>query len=699
MTIKNYKVFLADPTLDTHSLDVPVIPLGAGLVASYLKRHLPQIEVHVFKAMTPLLQAIKAENPDIMGLSNYMWNTNLCGKVAEYAREVRDDMLIVFGGPEIDSKPYEIESFKRKYSVVDLFVQHEGEVAFLEIIKNYIACERDTAKLIDSIETLGNCFYLNDNGAIISSPKLPRIKNMDEVPSPYLMGLFDKFLAEGTYLPMIQTNRGCPFSCTFCQEGVRYFTKVNSHSLEFVTQELDYIAERVNPSAGLFITDSNWAMYKEDIEISKHIAKIQAQINWPKEIFSSTGKANLKRIIGIGKILNGAMFISNSVQTMSSDVLNTIKRKNLKSSELEENKADLAVMRQEPEVIVPLPKETKESFLSGLEQLFDIGTPQRFAVFQTLILSNSELGEGKTIQEYDFSIKYKQHSSFMGYANTQFVCETERVVVSTSTMSIEELSDCFVYSMLLDALLRFEPVPEIFYFLDSKNVKRSKLTRYMLNSVKTAPTGVSSCIEEFKRSFLDEMFDSEEEVIQHMEKYYKDYKSGLRGGGNLKYSNQLWIDYFDSMMEWLLSCLSTVIDDSKETEEEILALKDYLLTAYIDRQEGGAEKPSTVKKDFNFDIQAWLETRGTKSLQDFQGITTYNFSQTELSGADKTTIWKSLGFQREQGEKYTAVQETRLYLIRMRREIENLSSAGLNSSLYNRDNFQNELVGKLPLKN
>ena len=106
----------------------------------------------------------------------------------------------------------------------------------------------------------------------MTGPSLQRIQELDDIPSPYLMGLFDKFLADPACMPMTQTNRGCPFSCTFCQEGESYFTKVKRHSLDYTVADLDYIAERVDPSSALWITDSNWAMYKWDEDIADHIA-------------------------------------------------------------------------------------------------------------------------------------------------------------------------------------------------------------------------------------------------------------------------------------------------------------------------------------------------------------------------------------------------------------------------------------------
>jgi radical SAM superfamily enzyme YgiQ (UPF0313 family) len=61
------------------------------------------------------------------------------------------------------------------------------------------------------------------------------------VPSPYLAVKMDEFFG-GKLLPIIQTNCGCPFTCTFCVEGVKYYGKVYANSREKVAAEIDCIA-------------------------------------------------------------------------------------------------------------------------------------------------------------------------------------------------------------------------------------------------------------------------------------------------------------------------------------------------------------------------------------------------------------------------------------------------------------------------
>ena len=52
-----------------------------------------------------------------------------------------------------------------------------------------------------------------------------RIKDLDEIPSPYLNGMMDKFF-DGKLTPFLETNRGCPFTCSFCHTGSDYFHKL-----------------------------------------------------------------------------------------------------------------------------------------------------------------------------------------------------------------------------------------------------------------------------------------------------------------------------------------------------------------------------------------------------------------------------------------------------------------------------------------
>ena len=285
-------------------------------------------------------------------------------------------------------------------------------------------------------------------------------------------GLFDHFLEAGTFQPLIQTNRGCPYKCTFCHEGMSYYNKIHYRSLDYVKKELTYIAERINPPVGLHIADSNWGMYKQDIDIAHHIALLKDQYKWPMYIHCSTGKSQLPRIIETAKILDGALRITNAVQSLDNSVLETIKRTNLHN--LQEYIKSMDTI-SEPDIILPLPKETLKSFLNGLNELLDTKAPIRFTVHPTLLLSNTDMLREYKSGEHGLVKKYRQNQNLVGYVNGKLICETECNVFSTETMRENDVMLARKYVVMMDALLREEPISEVFHYLDNKQINRSKI--------------------------------------------------------------------------------------------------------------------------------------------------------------------------------------------------------------------------------
>ena len=80
---------------------------------------------------------------------------------------------------------------------------------------------------------------------------------------------------------LMQTTRGCPFSCTFCTEGNDYHNKVRRFSPERARAEIQYLARNAEFKV-LAMADSNFGMYKQDLEICREIDSTMKSHNWPQ---------------------------------------------------------------------------------------------------------------------------------------------------------------------------------------------------------------------------------------------------------------------------------------------------------------------------------------------------------------------------------------------------------------------------------
>ena len=72
------RIFLSDLTYNTNRVSTEALPINIGYIASYcLKKFTNDVEISLFKYHQELEKAIEENPPDVLGLSNYIWNSNL----------------------------------------------------------------------------------------------------------------------------------------------------------------------------------------------------------------------------------------------------------------------------------------------------------------------------------------------------------------------------------------------------------------------------------------------------------------------------------------------------------------------------------------------------------------------------------------------------------------------------------------------
>jgi radical SAM superfamily enzyme YgiQ (UPF0313 family) len=385
----------------------------------------------------------KLSSCDIVGFSTYVWNKNYNYALARKLKEVNPSCIILFGGPEM---PITKSDVFEKLPFIDIIIKSEGELILRELLD---AITNNTEW--DNIKGL----LINRNGIAIDTGNGERISNLEELPSPYLTGVFDKIMAETTdveWNATIETNRGCPYACTFCDWGSLTYNKVKKFGLEKVFAELEWIAKK--GCGFVTITDANFGMFVErDNAIADKLIEVQEKYGCPNSFSMSWAKDQKPEVFDIVfKLIKNPKFnqgLTVSVQSMDLGVLENIKRKNLAQHKIE-NIFALCDKNNVPvytEIILGLPGETKESWKEGFYKLFRAGNHTGINILHAQMLENAEMNLlQKRLHKITSVPVYDYMSGSYNYNELQ---ECVEVVTGTKEMPTDEMLDSQVFSWFM----------------------------------------------------------------------------------------------------------------------------------------------------------------------------------------------------------------------------------------------------------
>ena len=433
-------VYLADLTHKGLVLSSNVFPLSIGLIAAYLIDKRPDdFEVELFKYPEDFSSAIEKRKPDVIAFANYSWNFHLGYQYAKIIKKLYPEILIVFGGPNYGLEDEEVNEFWEVYNLIDFYIVREGEEAFLQLLEILLLYNFSAKEVTKNKKKIPNCHYAVD-GEVIIGENLPRLA-LEEIPSPYLMGLMDKFFDESLG-PMIHTTRGCPFSCSFCTEGAPYYNIVEQRT-ETLKQELHYIAKRIRGPNDLYISDANFGMFKQDIQKAEILVGMQKEYDYPQNIHVSTGKNQKDRVINIAKMLDGALSMAASLQSTDPNVLANVSRSNISIEKLSDagklaNKVDAGTYS---EIILGLPGDSFERHLKSLRDCVDANF-DNIRMYQLIMLHQTELNTPASRRKYVIKSRHRiMPRSFGRYSlsgNNFVAVESEEILYEHNTLPFED---------------------------------------------------------------------------------------------------------------------------------------------------------------------------------------------------------------------------------------------------------------------
>lgn len=424
------------------------LPYSAGVIWSYaltdpwIKENFECTDM-VWRRDAVNELALKLSTNDIVAFSTYVWNHQYNYTIARLVKKFNPNCLIIFGGPEpaiTDKNIFKDNPF------MDLVICFEGEITFRKVIRAF------EDKNWEDIPGL----LINRDGEVVNTGEAKRIETLEDIPSPYLSGVFDKIVAENPGIEWngtLETNRGCPFACTFCDWGSLTYNKVKHFDLQRVFDELEWMGR--HNCGFISITDANFGMFPDrDNLIADKIIEVQERYGYPKTFSVAWAKNQKREVVEIVKrLLDAPGFnqgLTLSVQSLDHDVLENIRRKNMEMNKLEEV-FEMCEQRNIPtytELILGLPGETLQSWKDNFWKLFRMGNHTGLAIFQAQLLENAEMN---LLQKKLFKIKGRRVTDyFSGSYSNEHIEEGIDIITSTKDLPDEAMLDAETFSWYIN---------------------------------------------------------------------------------------------------------------------------------------------------------------------------------------------------------------------------------------------------------
>lgn len=410
------------------------------------------------------------------------------------------------GGPNIRTDPVGIHEFFKKNPLLDYCIVNEGEEPFLALVAHLLVGDRESV--------IPNCAMQVDGRLVFELADPAKRKKEIDFPSPYLTGWLDNFLDDKNLIPLLETNRGCPFACVYCAWGAATLSKVRLRSLDVVLAEIDYIVSRGVKHPIWIVCDANFGILPRDVKIAKKIRHVM-DTN-PCAPFSITiwgSKNSTARNIEITSIIDPYSFGYIAIQSADKDVLEKSGRGKIHFDQLMQQIANFRERRLEvkTDILLGLPGETADSHYQSLCSAFDFGFGTIDPV-NICLLPGTEYESQEAREKYQVKTKFRPIFGCYGMVDGKPVFELEESVRATRDITEQELNRFKVLHWLISFTWNsgiFKPLLRFGHEIGINPMHAfSGLT-------KSQSVSLLRLFREIEQNSMAEWFDTEEEMVQY----------------------------------------------------------------------------------------------------------------------------------------------------------------------------------------
>ncbi len=381
-------------------------------------------------------------NPDVIGISTYIWNGEMVKKLCPMIKEKLPNCRIILGGPEVS---YQYQDYLT--NSVDAINLGEGEVTFWQYVNKQ-----------DNIMGLITHDYKNT-----LLPKVD-IAYLETLESPYLLD-FDLEDMDKRYL-YVETSRGCPYQCKYCLASLD--NKIRTFSLEYLFDLFDKL-EKTKVRQVKFLDRTFNADKNRSMKIASRLLQFREDVSFQFEIMADTLDDSLVELI-INNPVKSRFRFEVGIQSFNKDTLREVKRyQNLANLTKNLNSLISSDAIVHADLIAGLPCEDLNSFKDTYQKLFGLRTSE-MQVGILKLLKGSALR--KEMDKYN--IKADQATPYTIISN-DWMCKNDIDTVERVALASERLWNKDICKKTLWYL--YENGTAMFDFMDELGKKIESLPR------------------------------------------------------------------------------------------------------------------------------------------------------------------------------------------------------------------------------
>jgi hypothetical protein len=197
------------------------------------------------------------ESADIVMFSSYAWNYTICDDVAKIIKDSYPEKILLLGGPHIGTNEPDFLAQRRQYDFICQPTK-PGETFIQDVLDCYIENKLSSENI---------SWELNSTRAIPAEFDVDY--SVYEEHKDYLTEMLS-YARENKLEPFVvlETTRGCPYKCVYCEWGGGIGTKIIKKSLDIVQR--DILALKSAGFRDAYLTDANFGAFEErDLAIFK----------------------------------------------------------------------------------------------------------------------------------------------------------------------------------------------------------------------------------------------------------------------------------------------------------------------------------------------------------------------------------------------------------------------------------------------